>query len=276
MIYNPISIFKSNLHTRSRSGLIFLPPTRSYQSIDKLTMSSFTSYIPGSDASTNRLNPGRKRPAPSSPRINDFELAQRAQRNEMFFTDADDQDSTFGSDDPAVVEESTERERQSRPQNQSPRTQGIQNGRTPNNGSNNIGRSNVNSRTNIVNNRNSPRRLVSLTTRTPAIPLSSVPETIQIKDEDAEIETTMDADFLRNIPSNQRVKIFVGRKNRSIQVHRADLSKSPTLQSYIVDDPVQGSFIMRPQLMTTHYEDFAAVAQFLRNGEYAPLLSTLR
>lgn len=29
---------------------------------------------------------------------------------------------------------------------------------------------------------------------------------------------------------------------------------------------------MRPQLMTTHYEDFAAVAQFLRNGEYAPLL----
>lgn len=29
---------------------------------------------------------------------------------------------------------------------------------------------------------------------------------------------------------------------------------------------------MRPQLMTTHYDDFAAVAQFLRGGEYAPLL----
>lgn len=235
-------------------------------------MSSFASYIPGSESDPTRLNPGRKRPAPS-PRIDDFELAQRAQRNEMFFTDADDQDSIFGSDDFAVIEESTLRQRQSQPQNQSPRNQGVQNGRAPNNGASNTARSNINSRTsNKANNRNSPRRPVSSTTRGPTTPTSAVLETIQIKDEDAETDNTMDADYLRNIPTNQRVKIFVGRKNRSIQVNRADLSKSPILQSYIVDDPIQGSFIMRPQLMTTHYEDFAAVAQFLRNGEYAPLL----
>jgi len=69
-----------------------------------------------------------------------------------------------------------------------------------------------------------------------------------------------------------RVKIYVGRRNKQVLAKREDLAKSAILTSFIIDDPVQGAFIMRPQLLRTDFNDFDAVLQFIHSGEYAPIL----
>lgn len=217
----------------------------------------------------DRSNLGRKRPAPP-PRVNDFEVARRSQRNDMFFTDEDDGDSIFGADDVLVIENNEMGNQRSPPQSQPLRGGYNDNRHNTQNSARVPNHQNLNGRINRQTN-NSMRPPVSVRSAPPAS-IRHVPETIQIKDEDTDNEIAMDSEYLRTVPPSQLVKIFVGRKNRSIVVKRLDLSKSPTLQSYIVDDPVQGSFIMRPQLMNTHYDDFAAVAHFLHAGEYKPLL----
>lgn len=236
-------------------------------------MSSFSSVLSDLEA-MNRLNPGRKRPAPPG-RVNDFEVARKSQKNEMFFTDDDDADSLFGGDEIPAAErtESRPRQIQTRIQTQNQPVRGSQSQPRQNT----QGNTSVAYRKDLIPRTNrslgtSIRPVIPTSNAPPAPIVNNIPETFQIKDEETEMDTATESDYLSTIPTSQHVKIFVGRRNRSIKVNRADLSKSPTLLSYIVDDPIQGSFIMRPQLMTTHYEDFAAVSQFLRAGEYAPLL----
>lgn len=184
----------------------------------------------------DRLNPGRKRQGP--PRIDDFEVAQRAQRNSLFFTQDDDMESIFGgdvsfADDPGPSQHPL-----------STRTEQPRSG---------YGQP--------------PAQPVHSSTPAPV----PVPDTIEIKDEN-DSDGNEDLNLLRSTPQDDRVKIFVGKRNRPIYVKRTDLAKSPVLKAYIVDDAIQGPFIMRPQLMRTNFGDFEAVSQYLRSGEYAPML----
>lgn len=235
-------------------------------------MQSFTSFIPGYQVSTDRQNNDRRQPAP--PRVNHFEVARRSQRNEMFFTDEDDADSLFGADDTPSVESVEPRiqqvDRRRQPQTEAERHRFSD--QTRQDTQRIVSAPDSQALTRTTNNRayHFAQRPASMYITKPA-PVNANLPVIQIKDEE-EMDSIMESESLRNIPPSQRVKIFVGKKSQSILVNRADLSKSPILLSYVVDDPIQGSFIMRPQLVKTHYWDFSAVAQFLRSGEYTPRL----
>lgn len=92
---------------------------------------------------------------------------------------------------------------------------------------------------------------------------------VEVKDETDE---AVKPDWVRDIADKDKVKLFIGKRNKQILVKRADLAKSPTLSSWVIDDPDQGAYIMRPQLAKTEFIDFDAVLQFLHSSEYAPIL----
>ncbi|KAK5097979.1 hypothetical protein LTS08_006734 [Lithohypha guttulata] len=99
-------------------------------------------------------------------------------------------------------------------------------------------------------------------------------EPIEIKDEADEASIPQD---MQTVPERDRIKIYVGRKNKQCFVGRPNLLKSPVLTSWITEEePGQSPYIMRPQLLKTDFTDFDAVCQYLHSGEYAPLLLETR
>lgn len=106
---------------------------------------------------------------------------------------------------------------------------------------------------------------------------ASFKEVVEVKDEPDD-ELAKEPDWLQNTPNTDRIRLYVGKKNRQVFVKRSDLAKSPILTSYIIEpdndpDPGQSTpYIMRPQLLKMDFNDFSALVQFLHSGEYEPML----
>lgn len=101
-------------------------------------------------------------------------------------------------------------------------------------------------------------------------PPTTIPaEPIEIKDESDDPKIP---DYIANLPATHQVKIYIGKRNKLCFVSRTNLEKSPVLTSWILEDPNEGPFVMRPQLQKTEVLDFDAICQYLHSGEYAPLL----
>lgn len=69
-----------------------------------------------------------------------------------------------------------------------------------------------------------------------------------------------------------RIRIYIGKRQRQTFARREDISKSSVLTGYIVEDAEQGAYIMRPQLLRTDPNDFDAVLQFIHTGTFEPLV----
>lgn len=96
------------------------------------------------------------------------------------------------------------------------------------------------------------------------------------KSSDAEIkeeqDNPMEANWIKGMPDADRIRVYIGKRQRITYAGRADLVKSPILTSYIIEDAETGAYIMRPQLLKTDPTDFDAVLQFIHTGDFNPVL----
>lgn len=240
-----------------------------------MAFESFTSHIPGrgpSFAGMDLSNTDRKRPAPS---YNDFGASKRLQQpkvssnhDSLFLSDDEDEaqiDEDLSARDndsdfhilantlrPQPAQSAQSQPSQSRPAQQRASTQhrpATQLTRTPT--------------TNGTSGSGDTSRPTNARSEVAAADLT------EVKDEKDEAE---EPDWVKNVADKDKVKLFVGKRNKQVLVRRADLAKSPILTSWIIDDFDQGAYIMRPQLARTEFLDFDAVLQYLHSSEYAPLL----
>ncbi|KAJ9610496.1 hypothetical protein H2200_005273 [Cladophialophora chaetospira] len=73
-------------------------------------------------------------------------------------------------------------------------------------------------------------------------------------------------------PSEQRVKIYVGKNNTVCEVGLEDLEKSPVLKSLVNSTDTSKPFIMHPELTVILTDHFQAVREFLLTDEYMPAM----
>jgi len=246
-----------------------------------MAFESFTSHIPGhipSAANMDRFNTNRKRPAPS---YNDFNASKRLQQPKA----SNNHDSLFLSDDEGDAQTDEDlfsrdneddlttlvsaprpqpaRPVQSQPTQPRPAQQRASTQHRPATHSKSTPTMTGATTTNGTSDSGNTSRPTNGQSEAAAV------DPIEVKDEKDEAE---EPDWVKDVADKDKVKLFVGRRNKQVLVKRVDLAKSPILTSWIIDDPDQGPYIMRPQLARTEFADFDAVLQFLHSSEYAPLL----
>lgn len=199
---------------------------------------------------------GRKRPAPE---YNDSGAAKRRQTTEAGYN------SMFVGDDEELDEiahdDFAEHFAISEPDDNNGWTQSTNirdclNGRTP---------------TNSTANKASGTASSSPKTTTKATPPKKKMSTLnsEIKEDP---DKPIVPSYLSDTNEVNRIKIYIGKRQRQIFAQREEIAKSPILTSFIVDDAQQGAFIMRPQLLNTNPADFDAVLQFIHTSTFEPLV----
>lgn len=247
-----------------------------------MAFESFTSHIPGhipSAANMDRFNTNRKRPDP----YYDFNASKRLQQSKasnnhdsLFLSDdegdAQIDEDLFGrnNDDDFATLVDTPRPQparpvQSQPTQSRPAQQRASTQHRPATQSTSTPTTNGATTTNDTSNSGNTSKPTNGRSEAAAVDL------VEVKDEKDEDEDE-EPDWVKDVADKDKVKLFVGRRNKQVLVKRVDLAKSPILTSWIIDDPDQGSYIMRPQLARTEFANFDAVLQFLHSSEYAPLL----
>ncbi|EXJ83013.1 hypothetical protein A1O3_06830 [Capronia epimyces CBS 606.96] len=79
---------------------------------------------------------------------------------------------------------------------------------------------------------------------------------------------------LQERPMAERVKIYVGPKNRVFTVGLQDLDKSTVLKSLMNQDTTEGAYIMHPELTKINADHFQSVFQYLLMDEYVPAITS--
>ncbi|OQV03713.1 hypothetical protein CLAIMM_08727 [Cladophialophora immunda] len=96
----------------------------------------------------------------------------------------------------------------------------------------------------------------------------SSPKPVRIKSE-AELQAL---DDLQSKPPEERVTIYVGKSNTTMEVGLEDLDKSPVLKSLISKLGTPRPYIMHPVLTTVDADHFHSIREFLLTDEYMPAL----
>jgi hypothetical protein len=99
------------------------------------------------------------------------------------------------------------------------------------------------------------------------------PSTAPLIDDPVKTELeSMANSIICKISNDDKVRIYVGRSAKGYELRRADLEKSPILNSWLCKGCDEVAYIMKPELLTVDVRAFGSAREFLFLDEYTPTL----